>query len=321
VDSQAPFGLPKGKTFALLANYNDHSLVRTAVGMTEAARLDGLRWTPHRAFTELFLNGRYQGSYEIIETIKIQQQSKKNDARVPIDAEKGVIIEINPRPLSGVPGLFKGKHNMWYGFKDPDEKTKLDDGTLDPEGVTPAKTKAMKKRIKSFESVLYGKHYTDPVNGWRKYLDEDSAVDFYLENEFIKNWDGDFFLSTFFYTADYTDPSSKLFMGPIWDLDRSAASKTDAPGHPVVSPKGWWLDGSGTAHASPHDVHKQHWFTRITKDKQFQKALEARWAEKKGTFKAVGDTGVDAAKTYAGEISYLKRWYTARYRWMNGKLD
>jgi hypothetical protein len=350
VDSQAPFGLPKGKTFALLANYEDHSLVRTAVGMNQAAQLDGLRWTPHRAFTELFLNGRYQGSYEIIETIKIQQKTKKNDARVPVDPTKGVIIEINPRPLSGLPGLFKGDHNLWYAFKDPDETTKLSDGTLDPEGVTPAKTAAMKKKIERFEDVLYGKNFADPVNGWRKYLDEDSAVDYYLESEFIKNWDGDFFLSTFFFTPDYADPSAKLFMGPIWDLDRSAASKTDAGNHPVTSPKGWWLDGSGTAHASSHDVHKTHWFTRITKDKQFQKALKARWAEKKATFKASGDTGVEAAaaelgsqaaandramwqssqpeerylpraKTYAGEIAYLKSWYRARYRWMDDRLD
>lgn len=349
VDAQAPFGLPKGKTFALLANYEDHSLVRTAVGMTEAAQLDGLRWTPHRAFTELFLNGRYQGSYEIIETVKIQQKSKKNDARVPIDAEKGVIIEINPRPLSGIPGLFKGGHNMWYGFKDPDETTELDDGSLDPEGVTPAKTAAMKKKIKDFETVLYGKNYADPVNGWRKYLDEDSAVDYYLESEFIKNWDGDFFLSTYFFTPDYSDPAAKLYMGPMWDLDRSAASKTDAGNHPVVSPKGWWMNGTGTAHASSHDVHKQHWFTRIAKDKGFQKALKARWAEKSSTFKAAGDTGVDAAvselgtqvaandramwqssqpsyrylpraKTYSGEIAFLKKWYQARYRWMDDQL-
>lgn len=350
VDSQSPFGLPKGKTFALLANYMDHSLVRTAVGMTQAQKLEGLRWTPHRVFTEVFLNGKYRGSYELIETVKIQQQSKKNDRRVDVDAEKGVIVEINPDPLKGTPGLFKGGHGMYYGFKDPDETKKNDDGTLDPEGVTPEKTKAMKAKIKKFESVLYGKDYKDPVNGWRKYLDEDSAVDFYLENEFVKNWDGDFFRSTYFYTGDYADPAAKLFMGPIWDLDRSAAAKTSGRSS-VVSPKGWWLDGSGVGHANqPYDVHKTHWFTRITDDKGFQKALKARWAEKRATFKAVGATGVDAAvaelgtdvaandralwqksqpadrylpraKSYAGEVRFLEKWYTDRYRWMNGKLD
>lgn len=347
-DAQSPFGLPKGKNFILLANYQDHSLIRTAVGMNQAAKLDGLRWTPHRVFTEVFLNGRYRGSYELIESIKIQQQTKKNDARVDIDPETGVIIEINT--ASGEPGYFKGGHGMRYAFKDPDETKKNDDGTLDPEGVTPAKTKAMKAKIKRFESVLYGKNYKDPVNGWRKYLDEDSAVDFYLENEFIKNWDGDFFLSTYFYTPSYSDPNAKFFMGPIWDLDRTAACKASGTST-VVSPKGWWLDGSGVGHPlQPGDVHKKHWFTRITNDKGFQKALKARWAEKRSTFKAVGDVGVEAAaaelgknvaandrglwqssqplerylpraKSYAGEVRFLKKWYQARYKWMNGKLD
>jgi CotH kinase protein len=344
-DSLSPFGLPKGKNFALLANYQDHSLVRTAVGMTQAQKLGGLQWTPHRVFTEVFLNGKYRGSYELIESVKIQQQSKKNDARVDIDATKGVIIEINPDPLKGTPGLFKGGHGMYYGFKDPDEED-----ADDPEAANAAKEKDMKAKIKNFESVLYGKDYKDPVNGWRKYLDEDSAVDFYLENEFIKNWDGDFFRSTYFYTSSYADPNAKLVMGPIWDLDRSAACKTSGTSS-VVSPKGWWLDGSGVGHSNqPYDVHKTHWFTRITNDKGFQKALKARWAERRATFKAVGDTGVDAAvselgknvaandrdlwqdsqpperylpraKSYNGEVSFLKKWYQARYKWMNGKLD
>jgi CotH protein len=348
IDSQVPFGLPKGKTFVLLANYQDHSLVRTAAGMTQAAQLDGLGWTPHRVFTELFLNGKYLGSYELIESVKIQQKSKKNDARVNIDAEKGVIIEINPATHAGTPGLFKGAHGMWYGFKDPDETTKEDDGSLDPEGVTPAKTAAMKTKITNFESALYGKNFADPVSGWRKYLDEDSAVDFYLESEFIKNWDGDFFRSVYFYTGDYSDPAAKLVMGPIWDLDRSAAAKTSGTSS-VVSTKDWWLDGSGVGHANQSgDVHKTQWFAQITKDKEFQKALKARWAEKRSTFKAVGDTGVDAAvnelgtqvaandratwgaqpsirylpraKTYAGEVTYLKKWYQGRYSWMDSKL-
>jgi hypothetical protein len=27
------------------------------------------------------------------------------------------------------------------------------------------------------------------------------------------------------------------------------------------------------------------------------------------------------ATTYKGEVSYVKSWYSARYKWMNGRLD
>ena len=73
-------------------------------------------------------------------------------------------------------------------------------------------------------------------------------------------------------------------------------------------------------------------------------------AEQRGTFKAVGTTGVDAAvarlgknvaandravwqssnppyrnrpraRTYDGEVTFVKNWYKARYQWMNARLD
>ena len=346
-ESATPFGLPKGKHFILIPNFQDHALVRNAVATELARKLDGLRWTPHRVFTEVFVNGRYRGSYELIESIRIQEKSKKNDARIAIDAETGVVMEIGPGSAGDV--FYKGKKGVLFAFKDPDKAKKVD-GKPDPEGLTAAKKAGMKKKIKRFESVVYGKDYKDPVKGWQKYLDMNSAVDFYLENEFIKNCDGDFFRSTFFYTSDYADPDAKLFMGPIWDEDRTAGARTTGT-NPISGPKGWWMNGDGHSHDTARgDVHKTHWFVRITQDKAFQKALKARWAEKKATFKAVSTTGIDTevkalgknvaandrgtwqstqpadrflprAKTYAGEITYLKKWYKARYSWMNGRLD
>jgi hypothetical protein len=349
IDQQAPVGLPKGKTFALLPNYQDHSLVRTAVGIgAVASQLDGMGWQPHRAFTELFINGKYRGSYELIETLKIQNKSKKSDPRLQIDAEKGVIVEVNPSDKGATPGYFTAsKSRLHIGLKDPDETTKEDDGSLDPEGVTPQKIKQMQAKVKKFESVLYSKDYKNKTTGWTKYMDMNSAVDFYLEKEFIKDWDGDFQASTFFYDPDVTNPNVKLKMGPTWDVDRSAGVKTSGPNY-VKTPTGWWMNGD-PGKISGRDYHTTHWFTRIAKDSAFQAALRRRWDQKSGVFKAAGDSAVDRAvrelsktaaandramwqksqptgrykpraKTYDGEISILKKWYKDRYRWMNSKI-
>ena len=164
----------------------------------------------------------------------------------------------------------------------------------------------MKNRIKAFETVLYGadkkKDWSKTtwtswgqggVDDWSTYLDPASAVDYYLAREFSKDNDADFYRSNFFYTSNVNvaDPSApgftKFFMGPIWDFDRSAGAH-DPNGTNVEKPTGWWIRGNGSPN---HDTNKIHWFTRISKDPRFLKALDERWAAKKSVFAAASDDG------------------------------
>ena len=220
--ARRPFGLPEDKTWILLANFGDRSLIRTQLGYDIGAGLDGLTWTPRGTFTELYVNGDYKGSYQLSESIKIDKN------RIDVDDRKGVIIEIDKHfKDDGVPGFF-GDHQIPYAFKDPDERKKNTDGSESDKGITDAKIAGMKSRILDFEKVLYGSDRADPENGWTKYLDLDSAVDYYLVKEYTKENDGDFYRSNYFYTGDYTTTESKFFMGPVWDFDRSAGAKPDA---------------------------------------------------------------------------------------------
>lgn len=343
--NRRPFNLPEDKTWVLLANFNDHSLIRTQLGYTIGAGLDALRWTPRSAFTELFVNGEYKGSYQLSESIKIDKN------RIDISQKKGVVIEVdkhyNDPPR--VPGFF-GDHQIPYAFKDPDERKK---GKEEPEGITNDKVASMKSRILDFEKVLYGTDFKDPENGWQKYLDLDAAVDYYLVKEYTKENDGDFYRSTFFHTADYTDTSSKFFMGPVWDFDRSAGAKPEiAEGATttVARPTGWWLRGNSSPN---HSTSKTHWYVQLSKDPVFIEAVKKRWAEKRGFFKDIADNGVDRmakgvrtaadndrrllgnidtsyldakrlkarSTTFAGEIAFLKDWYQKRFAWMDSKLS
>ena len=335
--NRRPFGLPEDKTWILLANYGDRSLVRTALGYDIGAGLDGLSWTPRGTFTELYVNGDYKGSYQLSESIKIDKN------RVNIDKKKGVIVEIDKHyEDDGIPGFF-GDHQIPYAMKDPDERKK---GKDVDEGITDAKIAGFKSRILAFEKVLYGNDFKDKEDGWTKYLDLDSAVDYYLVKEFSKENDGDFYRSNFFYMPDYTNSSKKFFMGPVWDFDRSAGSKPDQTesGTTIASPTGWWLRGNGSPN---HSTSKTHWYVQMTKDPVFIAALEKRWAEKRGFFKDLADRGVEReaakvgvaakndrerwgpnspqrlparASTYKGEIDFLKDWYQKRFAWMDSKL-
>ncbi len=334
---QSPFRFPKDKTWILLANYGDHTLVRSKIGWDIATELDGVKWTPENVFTELYLNGKYQGSYQLVQSIKIDKH------RVDVDEKTGVIIEIDPHfKEDGVPGFF-GDHKIPYAFKDPDERKKKDDGTESLKGITDAKVAGMKERILDFEKVLYGPNFKDPVKGWTNYLDMDSAVDYYLAKEFTKENDGDFYRSNFFSVNDYADPKSKFLMGPLWDFDRSAGAKPPGGSTSIASPKGWWLRGNGSQN---HKTDKTHWYVQLSKDPAFLGAVKARWAEKRAAFKDIANHGAERAAaslgpasasdramwgrfgdryeaysdTYAGEIAYLKDWYQKRFAWIDGQL-
>ncbi|MCW2768752.1 MAG: CotH protein [Aeromicrobium sp.] len=342
-EKQGPFGFSKDKTWILLANYLDRTYVRSDAAWDLADSLANGRWNPKRQFTELYINGKYQGSYELVQSIKIDSK------RVNVAKPTGQIIEIDPHyKADGVPG-FIGQSKLPFSFKDPDEYKKLPDGvTDDPEGLTAARVTGMRTKIQQFEKVLYAKDWSKvdfdtlaPADDWKTYLDLDAAVDYYLVKEFTKDQDADFFRSNYFYTNNF-DPNAadKLIMGPLWDFDRSAGAASNEK-TTIASTSGWWIRGNGSA---AHNTNKVHWYTRITKDPRFLAALSQRWAATKDRFKAVSVTGVDASvvelgtmvaendrvrwassgsrypaytSSFTKEVAWLKNWYAGRYAWMD----
>ncbi len=361
---QKPFGMKSDKTWILLANYQDRTLVRSKVAWDVGKQLSGLKWNPDSVFTELFLNGKYLGSYQLVQSIKIDSN------RVNVNKTTGQILEWDPHWKDGDGTFgFTSFSGQDVSFKDPDEYKQLEPGDdgypgADPEGLSDAKRAALKIKVNNFEKVLYGSDKKrswsgttnntyapgDP-NDWTTYLDLSSAVDYYLAREFTKDQDADMYRSNFFYTNNIDPASSdKFFMGPIWDFDRSAGAVTGGSTS-IASTSGWWMRGTGSP---AHNTNKIHWYTRLIKDPRFMAALEARWAEKRSVFQAVGATGVDGivssiggspalgakvaandlavwgrggsryafhTSSYSKEITWVKSWYTNRYKWMDGQLD
>lgn len=74
------------KSWVLLANYTDKSLIRNTVA-NETSRIVGMDWTPDTRYVELVINGEYLGNYQLSESVK----EGKN--RVPLDEESGFLIE------------------------------------------------------------------------------------------------------------------------------------------------------------------------------------------------------------------------------------
>lgn len=251
LDSKSPLmGMASSKDFALLANYFDKSLVRTSTAEA-ISRTTDLDWTPSYRHVEVILNGEYQGSYQLAETIEVASsrvdidEMEDTDNALP-ELSGGYLLEIDARLEENDEPGFRTARSVPVVVKEPEYTTQQRD--------------YIRNHIQQFENALFSPTYTDPVNGYRKYLDVDSFIDHYLLQEITRNGDS-FWSSTFFYKQRNDD---LLYWGPMWDFDRAVGSP--------VTPKdqaaeGWYARGNGP------------WVRRLFTDPAFVAAVDARVQE------------------------------------------
>lgn len=128
------------------------------------------------------------------------------------------------------------------------------------------------------EAALYATDYKDPVNGWRKYLDEKTLADFIIVKEFLGDLDG--YTSTYMYKRRGYD---KIFFGPIWDCDKGWNNDKRVP-HPQFHPLQSLMILAGFR--MPPFVNND-WFHRLWTDETFRAFVAQRWAAKKEELKTV----------------------------------
>lgn len=192
-------GLAGNKEWVLLAEYCDKSLMRTAY-MFELARTVGLPYTNHYRHVQLYLNGEYVGMYLLTEQIE------KKSNRVDIE-DDGFLFENDNYFWEEALFFMTDIREYWYTFKYPDAD--------DEEIVWGDKNfNFINGFLNDFEAALYGENFKDPDNGYRKYIDVDTFVKWFLVQELIANLEPNIY---------YVLPSrdDKLQIGPVWDAEWS----------------------------------------------------------------------------------------------------
>lgn len=186
-------GLPAHKRWVLLANFMDRSLMRNLVSM-KVSSLTSLAWTPRCVPVELVLNGLHQGSYLLIEQVRVDKH------RVAI-SDDGYLLELDFH----YDNEFQWKeHGIPFAVKNPD-----------PDELTDQQKSYIKSYIAEVSNAVYGSQFKDPEKGYARYLDVDSFVDYWLVYEVMCNHElgnpGSVFL--------HKDTNGKLTAGPCWDFD------------------------------------------------------------------------------------------------------
>lgn len=210
-------GLPAENDWILKAEYLDPTLMSNALAYSFARRMG--RYAPRTMYCEVFLDGDYLGVYNLTEKVKRDNNrvdiAKLNPEDVAGDElTGGYIIEMNH---NGAPGAWDSQYlpvnfstcNLPVQYKYVEPRSSE---------IMPAQAQYIRAYVDSFELSLHQPDFADPVQGYRKWVDESSFIDFMFVNEFSTNYDS-YGRSTFMYKEKITD-GGKLKIGPAWDYDR-----------------------------------------------------------------------------------------------------
>lgn len=293
------------KEWVLLANYNDKSSLRTdaAFFLGAQSRLD---WTPKGKFVDLFVNDVYLGNYQLSEGVNV------SESRVNI-GKAGYLLEVDQLSRMEPDDVYFLTERILLNIKEPEVQ------------VNDARYSYIKNYVIEAEQALYGANFRDPEQGYRKYLDVESFVDWYLINEIAKNNDAIFFSSCYMNLL----PGGKLKMGPIWDFDIAFGN----------------VNYNNNQQPSGFYVKDAAWISRLFNDPAFVAAVKARFAyfkqNKTALLENINQKSVavkwsiqeDNNKwntlynnnypnyavvgSYNNEVQYLKDWINKRFDWLD----
>lgn len=190
------FGLPKAKSWVLLANYFDKSNVRNYLAYLMANKLSNLDFQPSSIFVDVYINQEYQGLYLLTE----QMQAGKGRVDIEEDTHSSFLLELDFLDRAQNEGVLNVDYivvnNRCFNIKYPEPEF-LNDETLS----------SIKEFMKNaMQETTMKRNYED-------YLNLPAFIDYYLIQELFKNVDcGN--ASIYYYLQD-----NKLTVGPVWDFD------------------------------------------------------------------------------------------------------
>ena len=317
-DKKSLLSLPKDKSWVLLANYYDKTLLRNELALYIGNELSTLGWTPHYQYVDLMLNGQYKGIYQLGEKVKLSSK------RVNVE-DDGFLMEIDNRALTEDDARYFQVNHLGnpVNIKDPDVEYNDDNYNYAKEFVLTA------------EDALYSDNFTDPDEGWQKYMDINSFVEWYLINEISKNAD-----ACTLYSSCYMNlkRGGKLKMGPLWDFDLAFG------GYP-------WAGGTADWANNPEGFKLKNtdWFARLFQDPVFVNKVKERfnvyYSNRQNIFchidagairligKIVEDnklwgtiadktlTDAEIKEAYQEKVNSLKAWINERLEWLNTNIN
>ena len=320
-------GMPRESDWIFKAEYLDRTLLKNTITYEMARRMGN--YAPRTTPCEIILDDEYVGIYFLTEKIKRDKNRIDIAKLTPEDTTGsaltgGYIFEMN---INGDPGDWYSEY-LPINFATSMQNVEFKHVYPKRTNILPQQAEYIRNYTANFEEVLQGNNFLDPNNGYRKWIDAASFIDFLIVNEFSMNYDS-YGRSTFLYKEKDSD-GGLLKIGPPWDYDRAIDY-----GYPDVLDDWVW---QRTHEYWPFPF----WWSRMWEDPSFRQELACRWhnlrqsaltndaftqltdslatrlAEaQQRNFRVWNDLGT---WTYAQHIAELKSFLSQRLLWMDNTL-
>lgn len=196
----------KAKKWTLINNHGDKTLMRNRVAF-DMSREIWMEYTPYCRFVDVIYNGEYEGCYQLCDQMEVREGRVDITEMAPEDVNGlaltgGYFIEIDAY-ADQEKSWFNAHHNIPVTIKSPDE-----------DEIVEAQSRYIEDYFNKMVDAVYASDFTDPETGYRKYLDLDSFLRYFICGELTGNTDT--YWSTYMYKERGSD---KFVTGPIWDQD------------------------------------------------------------------------------------------------------
>ncbi|GBU24116.1 hypothetical protein R83H12_00742 [Fibrobacteria bacterium R8-3-H12] len=303
------FGRPAEKSWALLANYYDPSLMLSNLAFYLGQKLN-LQFTPHGYYVKLNVANSNRGVYLLTDQIQ------RSDASVNIDKQDGWLAEFDYHCATSAADNKRfyhtgsNRYNINVKIREPD----LDDLPLNSSKQPDATCLDF---VKSDLNALLDKMKESnfPNNGYRDYIDLESWAKYIMIELFIDNQDFNGLASSSTLLGSnyaYKNKGEKIKAGPLWDFDLAAASSAF---------------GSGFFQNTTEQMEPRHaFYKRLWEDPVFRFKYKKIWNDNKTHFERVGSVIIDSitnlvAGSIAGNVaSGMSNVTEQSYKQHTGKL-
>jgi hypothetical protein len=332
-------GMPTESDWILYGPYTDKTFLRNMLTYTLGREMG--EYAPRGKFVELQIDNVYQGVYVLFEKIK-RDNNRVNISKLTStdntypNVSGGYILKIDKFTGSFVGGFtttigsFQGQGQNYFFQYDY------------PKTYTPAQETYIQNYVDSFQQALAGANFKDTIIGYKKYINVNSFIRYFISNELSNNVDG-YRLSTYLYKKKATSGDGKLHMGPLWDFNLGYGNADYCDG---------WRKDAWAYEQPCNQTDIPFWWGRLLEDSNYADKLKCEYTTLRFTTLSnsrleflvdsmAAHVGVAATArhyaqwpilgsyvwpnyyvgaTYQEEIDTIKSWINQRLAWLDANM-